>query len=120
MKIRVTRRNWPSWLFLYGVVTWFAVLFTQALIPTSMAWLLIVLIFVGPGGVLVASAVWAVRLVKSAWAWATSDLDPTVNGRRKLMVAVGCVLAAPGLYTWFTIVMFLMGALNLDMQHRMH
>ena len=120
MKIRVTKRNWPSWLFLYAVVTWFAVLFTQALIPTSMAWLLIVLIFLGPGGALVSSAVWVIRGLKSALAWANSDFNPSVNTGRKLVVWVGFVLSLFPLYAWFTLVMFFMGALNLDMQHRMH
>ena len=114
----ITKRNYPLWLLLLGVVC--ALVFMNVLdyTPGSMAFWLSALLFVGDGSLIAASVIGVSRAVKGFAGWVKSSENKGQRRGRVVGMIAGCVFAAPFLFYWFVMLFMAFGFLSIAIQQR--
>mgnify|MGYP000069381088 FL=1 len=114
----ITKRNYPLWLLLLGVVC--ALVFMNVLdyTPGSMAFWLSALLFVGDGSLIAASVIGVSRAVKGLAGWVKSSEHKGQRRGRVVGMIACCVFAAPFLFYWFVMLFMAFGFLSIAIQQR--
>ena len=115
MKLRITKTNWPYWLFGWAIISYIALynIIVSNSTPVSSDWLLTLFIFLGPGCAAISSVAIAIRAVFRAFSSAKAELNPSERNRKYIMTFIWIVIGIPAMLTWLTLISFAMGMLQL-------
>ena len=114
----ITKRNYPLWLLLLGVVC--ALIFMNVLdhTPGSMAFWLSALLFVGDGSLIAATAILLIRALRGLFGWVKEAAGSSARTPRVIGLIAGLIVAAPFLFYWFVMLFMAFGFLSIAIQQR--
>ena len=114
----ITKRNYPLWLLLLGVVC--ALVFMNVLdyTPGSMAFWLSALLFVGDASLIAATAILVIRALRGLIGWVKESAGTQARTPRVIGFIAGLIVAVPFLFYWFVMLFMAFGFLSIAIQQR--